>query len=296
MRFRWLRWQPFLFLEEDGGAGGGGGGNEETSPTTAAPSGSTPEGGGGDTGGEEKMPTYFGQFPKEKMQSDSYKALYRYQKLDELADAFIAQQQELASLKKGTDEYLKVPGKDATEEEKLAFAEKLGVPKEPAGYKLEALADMEKEAPELVAAIRKGCKAYGFTARQGEVLGKMVMNIGKASTTKAAMILKQQLKDREGTLAASYTDIKSDTDRAEQARKDINVFEGFLRDVGLADRLSHTQFAADPDIIKGIAAYARKNGVTNPKGFTGSGSKPKQDTYMGQPYSADFQKLIDSRR
>lgn len=291
MRFRWLRWQPSLFLEEDSGAGGGGGGGtEETSP---APAENAPEGG---DGGGEKMPTYFGQFPKEKMQSDSYKALYRYQKLDELADAFIAQSEELASLKEGTKGYLKVPGKDATEEEKLAFAEKLGVPKGPEGYKLEALSDMEKEAPELVAAIRKGCRAFGFTSRQGEALGKMVMNIGKASTTKAAMMLQQQLKDREGTLAASYTDIKSDTDRAEQARKDINVFEGFLRDTGLADRLSHTPFAADPDVIKGIAAYARKNGVTNPKGFTGSGSKPKQDTYMGQPYSADFQKLIDSRR
>ena len=288
MRFRW--WQPFMFLEEDDGAGGGGGGPEEPAPDE------TPDGGGGNDDTEEKMPTYFGQFPKEKMQSEAYKALYRYQKLDELADAFIQVQSELEGIKAGQKNMLAVPGKDATQEEKDAFAEKLGIPKDASGYEMKMLDGAL--APEIIEAVKKGCRASGFTKGQGEAFGAMLINVDKAAATKAEINLRNSLKTREERTAASYKDIASEVDRKEQAKKDINLFDGFLRDIGLSEKLSHSAFAADPEVIKAVAAYARKTGGTvTPKGMAGpAGGRPKEDTYMGQPYSKDFQELIDSRR
>ena len=168
MRFRW--WQPFIFLEEDDGAGGGGG-IEEPAPDEA-------HDGGGSDDGDEKMPAYFGQFPKEKMSSEPYKALYRYQKLDELADAFIQVQSELEGLKAGQKNMLAVPGKDASQEEKDAFAEKLGIPKDASGYEMKMLDGAL--APEIIEAVKKGCRASGFTKGQGEAFGAMLINVDKA--------------------------------------------------------------------------------------------------------------------
>ena len=87
-----LRWRwHFIMFEEDGGGGSGGegtpdspqGDNESPDTPPEAPEDKPAE---PEKPEEPKMPGYFAQLPESKAKSESYKELYKYQKLDELTD------------------------------------------------------------------------------------------------------------------------------------------------------------------------------------------------------------------
>lgn len=283
MRFDWMRRMMPLILMAEEGSGGGEPGSETDSGT--APD--TPS-----TGAEDTEPGYFSQLPGEKAKSDSYKALWKYKKLDELADAFIASSAELEKMRKDSARSIVVP-KKGDKEGAAAFWKKLGVPDDPADYKMEALSDYVKDQPKLVDAIRKGCKRMGFTPRQAEGVGEMIANVSKASMLNIAKTISENISTQKEKVAALYKDTyNADIDRQKAAEEDISRYESFLKETGLEEVMGKSMLAGNPQIIKAISAYAKKHGgVATPKGTgLGAGAERKD---AGKPMMHESQDWKD---
>ncbi len=291
MRFR--KWGvPFAMFQEDGGAGSGG----TTPPEQPSDNpGTSPEAASSETQTEEQEPMeapgYFSQLPGDKAKSEAYRSLYKYQKLDELADALIEANTKL----EGMDRAIIVPKKGDTDGIK-EFARKLGVPDEPGGYRMEDLADVEKTQPELVAAIRKGCRRMLLTERQGEAVGNMIASVDKANALREKLEIRDNIKHQQERVAALYKDVyPAEMDRTKAASEDIARYSSFLKETGLDELVNTSRLAGNPQMIKAIAAYARKHGGTvNPRGTSFAGEKKEPNT--GMNYSEDWKKFKEGRR
>ena len=81
-------------LMPDGGGGEAGGTGEGEGSNGTEGKGQAEGNGGGEGGGEEKevktMPKYFSQINPTKANSEDYKSLYDYQRLEDLADAALS--------------------------------------------------------------------------------------------------------------------------------------------------------------------------------------------------------------
>ncbi len=279
----------FILMDEDSGGGSSGGqpGNEGGS---TAPAAETPP----DNNLQE--PGYFAQLPGEKAKSDAYKALYKHQKLDELTDAYLAEHEELEKLKESSSRSIVVPEK-GDKEGAAAFWKKLGVPDNPADYKMAALASIEKEQPELINAIRKGCNRMKLTPKQAEAVGEMIASVSKASALNIAMNIKKNIGAQAERVASLYKDIyPAEIDRKNAAAEDISRYESFLKETGLEELFNGSVLAGNPQIIKAVSAYAKKHGgVVTPKGGTiGAGGKPTGKPAMHE--SEDWKNFKESRK
>ena len=294
MIFDTLRWGwRFIMLDEDDGGGTGGEGSSDGTPEGDTPPEDTqanPE--KPEEPAEPQEPGYFAQLPEAKAKSESYKALYKYQKLDELTDALIEANGKL----KGMDRAIIVPEK-GDKEGAAEFARKLGVPDEPAGYKMDALADVSKKQPELVEAIRKGCRRMLLTVRQGEAIGEMIASVNKANEIHEKLEIRNSLEHQSERVAALYKDeFPADIDRKKAAEEDISRFESFLKETGLREIINTSRLAGNPQMIKAISAYAKKHGGTVTAKGTGfaMGTKPHGRQDMNE--SRDWKEFKESRR
>ena len=284
----WRRW----LLAEDPGSGnpGGDGGGQPASDS------------GGDGGNEPddlKEPAYFSQLPQEKAKSDAYKALYRYQSIDALGDALLAAQEENGRLKANQpdERSIHVP-KKGDEEGIKAFAKKLGVPDEPGGYDFSSLAEAEKGSPELVQAVRKGCRRMLLTGKQGKAVADMISAWDRARDIKAAIDAREAVRNQQSAVASSYTDIASETDRAKRAEVDVNRYKSFLSETGIEELVNASGLAGNPAFIRAVSAWVGKHGaVVSPAGTPkGGGKLDTKASYMGSPYSKAFMDFVEGNR
>ena len=292
-----LRWRwHFIMFEEDGGGGSGGestpdspqGGDESPDTPPEAPEDKPAE---PEKPEEPKMPGYFAQLPESKAKSEAYKDLYKYQKLDELTDALIEANGKL----KGMDRALIVPER-GDKEGAAEFARKLGVPDEPSGYKMDALKDVGEKQPELVEAIRKGCRRMLLTTRQGEAIGEMIASVNKANEIHEKLEIRNSLAHQSERVAALYKDeFPADIDRKKAAEEDISRFESFLKETGLGEIINTSRLAGNPQMIRAISAYAKKHGGTVTAKGTGlaNGTKPQSRQNMNE--SKDWTEFKESR-
>ena len=284
MRSNVLRWRRFfIMMEEDSGGGGGGDGPAEQ------------DGSEGEDKPQDELtaPGYFAQLPEEKAKSDAYKSLYRYQKLDELADALLEANGKL----EGMDRAIIVP-KKGDKEGVAEFAKKLGVPDEPSGYKMEALSDISKDQPELVEAIRKGCRRMLFTERQGEAIGEMIASVNKANAIREKLEIRNNIRHQAERVAALYKDVfPAEIDRNNAAAEDISRYESFLKETGLENLIGSSLLAGNPKMIKAISAYAKKHGgVVTPKGGSiGAGGERRNGGKTIMPMSKDWEDFVKAQ-
>ena len=283
MRSSVLRWRRFfIMMDEDSGGGGGDGAAEQN-----------------ESGGEDKpqdeltAPGYFAQLPEEKAKSEAYKSLYRYQKLDELADALLEANGKL----EGMDRAIIVPTK-GDKEGVAEFAKKLGVPDEPSGYKMEALSDISRDQPELVEAIRKGCRRMLLTERQGEAIGEMIASVNKANAVREKLEIRNNIRHQSERIAALYKDVfPAEIDRNNAAAEDISRYESFLKETGLEDLISSSLLAGNPKMIKAISAYAKKHGgvVTAKGGSISAGGESRNGGKTIMPMSKDWEDFVKAQ-
>ena len=284
MRSNVLRWRRFfIMMEEDSGGGGGGDGPAEQ------------DGSEGEDKPQDELtaPGYFAQLPEEKAKSDAYKSLYRYQKLDELADALLEANGKL----EGMDRAIIVP-KKGDKEGVADFAKKLGVPDEPSGYKMEALSDISKDQPELVEAIRKGCRRMLFTERQGEAIGEMIASVNKANAIREKLEIRNNIRHQAERVATLYKDVfPAEIDRNNAAAEDISRYESFLKETGLEDLIGSSLLAGNPKMIKAISAYAKKHGgvVTVKGGSISAGGESRNGGKTIMPMSKDWEDFVKAQ-
>ncbi len=244
MKKKWIR----VFFDVDGTAGGG--------------EADTGSGEGDGQGGEHfvqfEKPKYFAQLTPEKADGDDFKRLYKYQKLDDLADATVAAESENERLKNELGRAIIVPdGKDPDAVKKFALA--LGVPEDPTGYSIPALDDKSGIKAESVDAIKRMCHKYMMTRRQADAVGKILVKAAQDGAESAAQILAQRKAGINATLQASYKDLQSDIDRKSSAERDMAAFKAFCQETGLAELFDQNGVSYNPQIIKGIAAFTRSH-------------------------------------
>lgn len=255
----WIR----VFFDAEGTPGGGDGGNGE------------PEGGvHGGEGEQLEKPKYFSQLTPEKADGEDYKRLYKYPKLDDLANAAITFESENERLKKEHERAIIVPdGKDPEAVKKFALA--LGVPENHTEYAIAALDDKSGISPESLDGIKKMCHKYMMTGRQADAVGKILVSVAQDGARTAAKILEQRRTGIGATLQASYADLQSDIDRKTSAERDMAAYKAFAKETGLVELFEQNGVAYNPQVIKAIAAFSR--------------------THAGQSHAVPSSQLTESR-
>ena len=286
-----LRWYRQLLLAEDGGGGGDTPPADETAETPPE----SPETGEGAEPEERELqePGYFAQLPNDKAKSEAYKALYKYQRLDDLADALIKAEDDLAAF--NSKRALIVPEK-GDKEGIEKFKESLGVPKDHKEYKLAALNDFAGDNGKTIEAIQKGCQRIMLTPHQAEAVAEMMAAASKSLGIRAELNKREAVRHQTERVAASYAGtIDADIDRQKAAEEDVALYTSWLKETGLEETISKSMLAGNPQLIRAISAYAKKHsGTVTPRG-TSMGSGPKPQGRSVNTYSQDWENYKKQR-
>lgn len=267
-----LRKHFFYFSPEDEG----GTGSEQP---VDQPSGIEPE-------NELSEPKYFGQLNPDKAKSEEYKALYKYQKLDDLADGIIALQKEKDENAEKYKRAIILPEK-TDKEGILEFAKKLGVPENASDYKVKTI-DTMQNLPKLQESIKQRFKAAMLTQRQAEYVDAILLDISKAGIEAANRVRQNQIDNADAALIASYKEMTAEVDRKAAAEKDKVSFASFLQETGLKDQFEKLGLAYEPEVIKAIAKFTRTHAGQKTFETTPSGAKEKPESSNPYGYSSDF--------
>ena len=233
------------------------------------------------------MPKYFSQINPTKANSEEYKALYSYQKLEELADAALSLKKENETLKQSNERTITVPKKDDTEGIK-AFRSKLGIPDTEDGYTLKGLDALKVDERGRKAVAKIAYNAM-LTDKQAEAVGASLAVLTRMSIEDIKNKQEERIKGFPEALKASYTSLQNDTDRQSAADKDTATFAAFAEESGLKELLEKTGMAYRPDFVKGVAAYARKHaGTRTPGQEPGTGTHTEKRKGAEALYGSEF--------
>lgn len=238
---------------------GEGGGEPNNAGGSSADGG---EGGNQDQLDNQQRPKYLDQVSPVKRDSEDYKTLYKYAKLEDLADAMINTSRENAELKKQSERTITIPEAEDIEGTK-AFYKKLGVPESADGYKLSVLGELKTDGDKMVAdMIRKSSFEAKLTEKQAEHIGALMVSIAKkgVETMKNAAELKR--KNADSDLIASYDDISADVDKKAAAEKDRAAYNSLIEEAGLKELFDNNGISYTPKAVRALAAYARKHSGT----------------------------------
>jgi hypothetical protein len=232
-----------------GGAAGADGKKPDAKPATGEAAA------GGKQPGSEKieLAAWCDQLPPEmKNNPDSAAKLAKYQKVGDMAKAFLELDGKAAS---GG-----IPGKDATPEEVAAFWEKAGRPKTADGYSFAK--DKENDGALFAEAAHKA----NLTAAQAEALYKNLNEAGAVRLNAVMQEQARQMKDTANALQAEYGSKYSE--KMELLTRGLaaagpNV-GNIIRQAGLA---------GNPEIVKAFIAFGEmtaESGAARGKGAGGS--------------------------
>ena len=278
----------------------------------------SPEGGGGDGGVETELgtntesleddlhedditnecdndtpqlerPKYFAQVAQSKANSEDYKRLYKYQKIDELADAYLAQENENNELKERYKNSIVVPKADDLEGVKK-FKEALGIPDTAEGYTLSTLKNvtLDDKSRNL---IKEVAHEAMLSDKQADAVGVLLLKTAKMAGENFKQQRMQTIKTFDTSLIASYKDIINESDRKNSAERDKASFEHFATESGLKDFLDDRGLSYDTDFVKKIASYARKHAGNAPQSNLPASDTGKKSAIEGVPknfYGKDF--------
>ncbi len=249
----WTMFKDRFLLSPDGEGGAGG---ESGAPDNAG-NGDGDNGSNNSSGQTYERPKYFSQVAPAKADSDDYKQLYKYQKIDELADAAISLLRENSSLRDASKRSIVVPdGKDP--EAVKEFAKKLGIPETADAYPMKNLqkAGLDDTSMRI---IKENCHKAMLSERQSEAFGAIMIKLAKHNLEAMQSAIEERKKCLGETLKASYKEIPTDVDRASAAERDTKAYKAFAEESGLGDILEKSGMSYNTDFIKKIAAYSRKH-------------------------------------
>lgn len=251
-----------ILLNADGGTEGAGTGMEGTADNTADVQ--TEEATLQQEAPQYDKPKYFAQMNKEKADSEDYKGLYKYQKIDELADAYLAQGKEMEALKDKYKNSITVPERGDLEGIRK-FQEALGIPETAEGYKLNSLKDSGL-GDETLKTIKDSLHSAMLSDKQAEAVGKALLKVAKIEGEREKAARTNAAKTFDTTLAASYADIANEADRKSTAERDKASYERFANESGLKEFLDKHALSYNATFVKAVAQYARKHTGSAPQG------------------------------
>ena len=237
------------------------GGQEETQET-----------GGQETGGQQEQQN--DDFPKWMAQTagenKTNPKLKEFKTIDELANRFMTLSEEYEKAKSG----IKVPGEDATEEEKKAFLKALGVPSDVKEYK-----KVDSELPkgielreEQFEALKEYALKAGMTQKQFESVQKWYADAAKKEYEETAKRISEEKEKTE----AHFKNIWGD-----QYDANVKLMQRGIKALG-GDKLMHklnvTGIGNDPDVISFLVEKGRQE--SGEPLLDGTGGKSKQNDGM----------------
>jgi len=196
-----------------------------------------------DGGAPKTPPAWVAQLPDDLKANER---LHRYASIGELGKAYLEAERKLG-------ESVRLPGKDATEEERAAYRKAAGVPDKPTDYKLEkAKAPAGFEYPEAMAtSLRELAHKAGFTQDQLTAMHQwhQLQRLTEAET--AAKAVKATLEQTEAELR---TELRGNYD-LEMAYMQRGVQRYFTPEI--ADLFTRTGLGNDRRIIRMFAKIGR---------------------------------------
>lgn len=242
---------------------------------------------------EPDIPKFASQLNPKKRESEDYKKyLYKHQKLDDIADDYVA-------LNKRMEKAIEIPGKDAKPEDIKAFMQKLGVPEKESDYELNLGKNPSKEISKLADEMRKDYMRAGMTKQQAKVMwGSMLKNIQEGQNQLKAIVdhQQQQAQTFDARLAAkletSYP-VKAERDGAMQ--ETVNLFKQHISRTGLGKVYKDSGLIYNPDFVMAIAKDEKsRSGSGFVEGRPGvQGEKPMGA--FGNNYHESFKHTVGGR-
>ncbi len=272
-----------VLLDADSGGEGAGTGVGE----------GTPEGGDGTAPSnptapaQYERPKYFAQITPEKAESEEYKSLYKYQKIEELADAFMQQTKDADAIKEKYKDSIVVPKADDVEGVKK-FKSALGIPESADGYTFSSLKNVQVN-DEAMKVLKETAYGAMLSDKQAESLGVALLKVGKITGEQLKAQRENAVKTFDTTLTASYNDISNEADRKSASERDKASYEHFLNESGLKAYLDDRGLSYDPAFVKAVAQYARKHTGAAPQGNLPTSNPQKaQSGHYGQSAPQGF--------
>lgn len=190
----------------------------------------------------------------------------QYRTLDDLAKSHIAAQKMVGN----PDAFVKVPGEEATDEERAAFFNRIGRPEDADGYKFADPEDLPEGAPqpsdEFLKAFKEQAHAAGVTSPQAQQLYEWFRKSEAASHQQLA-------EQRDNAKAEAENALKQEWGSAFSHK--LQAAEGVLGELpaSLAEKLKATGLNNDPDVVRMLAevADARGEDVDPRRGEGGNG-------------------------
>lgn len=231
---------------------------------------------------ELEQPKYFGQMNPDKANSEEYKALYKYQKIDALADRVLELEKEKSETEEKYKRAIIVPKAD-DKEGVAAFAKALGVPDDASEYEL--------PFGDQILPLKQTMKNAQLTRTQAKLIGRALLEISKNAVTALESNRLAQMEGFDGSLAALHTELQSEVDRKSAAESDKKIFAAFLAETGLKETLEKNGMAYNPGFAKAIASWARshtgqKHIASTPAAGEGK-SKPAASPY-GEAFNKQY--------
>lgn len=299
----------WFYLEGDGGAASGGAAGSSAGASTGT--GGTPSAGDGKDGAEgkdtdkpeentktkteakpekdapekqpRKQPAYFQQFAEAKRNSDDYRDLEQYETITDLADA-------LVRAKKDSQGSLKIPGKDSSTEEQVAFLKALGVPDTADEYevKIESLSVSQKDQKGFEDMLKAQMYRNGLTRQQAKGMGEVFNQIFKVGTEHLNEIKQERVDSFDSRMdKVLQKDYPNKADREAATKEIMNYFRANLARTGLGKNYADSGLIYDPEFVISIANGEKAVSTgTLVKGADGAGAK--SSGLFGSNYSADF--------
>lgn len=282
----------------DADPGGAGGTTPAADPAPApastepdpAPAATDPPEGNEPPSQEPGLPKFASQLNPKKRDSEDYKKyLYKHQKLDDIADDYVA-------LNKRMEKAIEIPGKDAKPEDVQAFFKKLGVPESEDGYDLPANGMDENLAKQLGDSMRKEFMKSGMTKTQAKNMWNFMVKNYSVGNQMLQDRRDQQAQTFDARLAAKLETtypVKAERDGA--MKEAVNLFKQHISRTGLGKVYKDSGLIYNPDFVMAIAREEKgRSGSGFVEGRPGvPGEKPSGA--FGGNYSTEFEQAYGKR-
>lgn len=192
-----------------------------------------------DESSQSKAPKWMGQLPDDLKGNED---LSQFATIGELGKAFL-------DARGKAEQAIEIPGEDATEEQRAAYREKMGIPQSPEDYKFEELelpSEFKGQA-EFDTWFAQKSHELGLTADQASRLRNEMLTLNSENTSAQQKAFEKSKADTEKQLREVYGDrYEENLELARKAVKSRNPeFADFLRESGLTNHPEMVRLMAD---------------------------------------------------
>lgn len=247
--------------------------------------------GGANEEAKPTLPTYWTQFPKEKRDSEAYKAVAKFARLEDLADAYLASE-------KARGEMVKVPDGNSSTEEIKAFLSKIGVP-EGGAYKIHGEKGFTPDMAGACNAFKEAAYKSGMTQEQTQNMWNFINALSKTGQARVDRMMENAKKTFDVQLEGLYKPAtRSDEGSRLAAGHAVDNLYRFIEGTGCKAMMRSTGLCWNPQFVKALSDWMDKSiptgGMSGGLSVGGGGDNGGVGAF-GSTYSEEWKKAFGGR-